>query len=420
MRKLFGIGIIIRLICMPFLAHPDLLLSYGRSWEIAFGGANAFQFGQPIPHILQAIWLKFIGVFTGGDFFLPLQTQLGEGRNYDLMTEFVTENPAAQLNIFFFKLLYLGIDLLVVYVLVRLWKEQDQKRRKFLFTFYWLNPILIFAVYAFGRYEVLVALFMILILLFLKQLPGAKGVMWAGALFGLVIVARPSLLILFPIFLILAGRTWVEKAFAFLLGLTPYMLSVILQSIVTPTDQNVSQLAITTGSHFDYLVEGGIQINDIFQLQLSIFVIAYTLIAYAAYSAWRAGKNDWQQHALFYSLALIAYFGTSFYHPHYLAWLVVPLGVTVTYFKLWRYLRELLFAVVMLFPFLLLTWGRDILMGLFIPLSVELGNKDLSGVFANFIDPVNLNSIVWSLLAAIWFLIVWQIWRWTEIRLSYE
>lgn len=422
MRKIFGIGLIIRLLMMPFLAHPDLLLTYGRSWEIAFEGAGLFRFGQPIPHIIQSLWLQIIGVFTGSEFFLPLQTALGDAKNYDLMAQFTADNSAPNLTIFLFKLLYLGIDILVFYIIYKFWKEKDIKVKNFMLSFYWLNPILIFAVYAFGRYEVIPAVFILLILMSLKQLEEVKGELWASLFFGLLIAARPSLIMLLPIFLILAGRKFWLKGVSLVIALLPYALSVLLQKLQTPVLAGSSQqaLAITSGSHFQYVIDGGLQINEVFQIQISVFVVIYALIAYAAFKMWQQGKNNWAYHSLFYSLALLAFFGSSFYHPHYLAWLVVPLAVTVTYFKLWNKLKLLLWGGVLVFPFLLLTWGKDILMGIFIPLSVELGSKDLAGVFAHVIDPINLNSIVWSLMSAIFFLVAWQLWKAGDLKFFYE
>lgn len=404
---------------MPFFAHPDLLLTYGRSWQIAFNGASLVQFSQPIPHILQAVWLKFLGVFTGAEFFQPLiVSRPSTLTNYAMMTDFVTANSAPQLNIFLFKFLYLLIDILAVYLIWRwfvkpmLKKTDAAAKAKLLVSLYWLNPVLIFAVYVFGRYEVIPALLLILVLWLLKE----QKFLVSSFVMGLLFVARSSFIILVPIFLLLNGKKWWEKVVAGMWTLLPYMMVQILKPAGFATE-NVS--ALTSGSHAGYLTQTGVIIEDIFQLKWSFFIIAYAILAYAAWQFYLKMKAqqkavEWQHTALFFTLTLVIFYATSFYHPHYLAWVVVPLVFTVKEFKLWQQLKYLLLAVTLLLPLLLLTWGRDMWMGLFIPLSVELGNKDLAGVIGNFMDPVQFNSIIWSLMAAVWLMIGWVVWRNSE------
>lgn len=393
LRHILAIGLGIRLLVMPFFAHPDLLLTYGRSWQIAFSGAGLFQFSQPIPHILQAFWLQFWSIFTGSQFFQPLiVTRPVTYPNYAMMTDFVTLNSAPQLNLFLFKLLYLLIDLAVVYLLWRwfvqplMQKASSAAKGKLLLALYWLNPLLIFAVYIFGRYEVIPALFLLLTIWLIKE----NKLLLSAVSLGLLIVARSSFVILIPIFLILYGKRWWEKALMGIITVIPYGITQLLR----PAGFSVqSATAVANSSHAEYLTAGGVLIEDVFQLKLSFFVILYAVLAYIAWLVYQKAQVTWQHSALFFTLTLVIYFATSFYHPHYLAWIVVPLAITVVEFKLWQQLKWLLLAVVLLLPPLLLTWGRDMWMGLFIPLNTELGNKDLQGVIANFIDPVQFNSI---------------------------
>jgi hypothetical protein len=397
-------GLVIKLVVMPITAHADLLLTYGRSAQIAFFDMSPFWQTQFLPHFLQAVWLKLWSFVVGVDFFMPATIRLGELTNSQLMHKFLAENPDPNLTIFVFKLLYLLIDIAVAYGLYHFFLRDKPKRAQILgFALYWLNPLIIFSVFMFGRYEVLVAGLMLLLVWQVKK----SYYLWAILSVGLLIASRPSMILVVPVFILILPFSWWKRGVAAVATLIPIAITFLLK----PASQAATQLEwLSAGQHSDYIFQG-LVLNDI---QTEIYLFWFVFMAFLVWF--------WQKRfALSTHLTLAAglaitfgiYYATSFYHPQYLVWGLMPLIVFVveTYEQIpLRHLLKVCGLIVLALPLQLLTWRQDILMGIFLPLSPVIGEKDLSGVINNFFDVKDLSNLGWTLASVAWFYVIYIVW----------
>jgi len=196
---IFVLGIMIRLILMPFFGHGDILSTYKRAYDSAFSNVNVFSYEAQLSHIIEIINLKIYDIFFDRNNLLPL-------------TLSVQENQFTNVNLFIFKLPYLFFDIasfLLIYKLV--------KKSKYLLislSFYFLNPILLFSVYIFGRYETFPIGFMLLALYYLKR----ERLLLSSIVFGFAILTRFSFVLLLPFYFVFISKNIYKKFSVFHLG----------------------------------------------------------------------------------------------------------------------------------------------------------------------------------------------------------
>lgn len=382
------LGVLLRVILMPFFAHPDIQSTYTRAYSIAFQGENIFSYDQHLSHWIEAIWIKVVSIITGSDIFTPFSN------NPD-------ENSFVLLNLFVYKLPYLAFDIGVMILLYILSKNLVQK--KSIMAFYIFNPFVLFAVYIFGRYETIPLFFLMLAIYFVKN----EKTYLSSVIMGLSILTRFSMVMLLPIYIILVGKNIKEKVSHTVLVLAPYFSISVLKSIFL--EQEVSNISgIATGQHANYLLDSGWQINEVLDLYIYPFFIGYGFLMYFGYKLWKSQKNDWELVTLFFALTFLLFYITSFYHPQYIAWFVPFLAIFFFKEKIEERL-VIFFLLCFMLPIILLSWGDDILMGVFTPISSSLGDKDLSGVVSNYYPANQLASIARTLVAVGFSIIAAQI-----------
>ncbi len=382
-QKLLAIlitGIVIRLVIMPFFGHEDIMLSYGRAYELAFNGANPLSIGQPISHWIESITLFIYSIFFGNGNLLPMTTS-------------VLDNSWLNLNLFVYKIPYLLFDIGSFYLLFQLVKKKSY--RFYSLAFYFLNPILIFAVYVFGRYETFPIFFILLTLLLLKM----KKVLWSTLSMGLLTLTRSSMLMLIPIYILTVGKTWKQKLSASIISILPFLLTTLYRTYGLGDAGGVNWLV--DGQHTNYLLDSKIVINEVLGSEIYLFLVAYVIIAFFAFKAWMDKRNKWKNAAYFMGLTLLAFFSISFYHPQYLAWLVPFIAVLLFNKEIRRYTLLVFSGIVLAYPFMLLSWGQDVLLGVARPLSEWIGSKDLSGLVAHIYDPWKLANLGRSAISAL-------------------
>src|SRR5690606_7894716 len=109
-------------------------------------------------------------------------------------------------------------DLVAVYFLWKLLQSTESKRPYLALAFYFLNPIVLFGVYVFGRYETFPIAFLLASLLAAKNQRHALS----SLLFGLMILTRTSLLMLLPMHILLSGNTLRHKVQSLLIAILPF------------------------------------------------------------------------------------------------------------------------------------------------------------------------------------------------------
>lgn len=398
------IGLLIRIPMMPFLAHEDLYLTYGRSYGMAFEGKAIFSENQQFSHLVQAINLKIYDIFFAPEQLLPLPLPDKDIKEREVIDSGVIfENPMLKFNIFWMKIPYLLFDLGTFYLLWLIVKREKSNWQAM--AWYWLNPVFIFAVYAFARYESFPVFFLTASMLFTQMRQSKLGALS----FGMAIIARSSILMLLPIYVLTTGKNLKDKILNSILAILPYVL-VLLPQYFTKEGGGSGELTwVTDGRHTNFVLSNFVKLDE--ETGIYIFIIGFVIIAYYAWQRWVSVKEDMYDGAFFKLIVFMWFYATSFYHPQYLAWTATYWAVLTTKIKDQTAALLANMLIWMAFPVMLLTWREAVFGGLARPLNEWLGTRDLAGVIDNFYPSIKLANLAKSVMSAGYLLLMWQLIR---------
>lgn len=194
LKLLLLFGLFLRILLMPFTIHTDLINVYHRSY-MAMNGDIQFHHARITAAIqfVHDIWFRIIHLILGD----PVCSFLGEfPPQMSLPFSALSNNILSYEGIFSFlilaKLPYFLAELGCIYLLARFFKLRKG-------LLYWVyNPVILIAAYILGRYDVLIALFVLISLIALGR--KKNRLMWAF-LYISVVLRPPLLFFLFPFFL---------------------------------------------------------------------------------------------------------------------------------------------------------------------------------------------------------------------------
>ncbi len=379
------VGLLIRIVLMPFFAWEDIIFTYQRAYEVAFNGENLLIYGQPLSHLIEVINLYIYDIFFKSNNLLPL-------------SRFRSENPYINFNLFFFKLPYLLFDILSFFLLKKLLK--DKKSQIISLAFYFLNPMLIFSVYIFGRYETFPIAFMLISLYFIKK----NKLILSTLTFALAILSRTSFIILVPIYFILIGKNSRQKLLISTLTLLPFAFTVLYKVIVLNNLSGIKWLL--DGHHVNFLLgskfESGVGTN------IYPFIISYSITIYFAIKDWIRNKSNWEKFTFYFFIILAQYYALCYYHPQYLSWIIPLIAILLVNIRNKTEILILNIAISLLFIPLLLCWGNNLLFSLAYPISDNLGSIDISSKISEYYDPIKLSNIAKSIISACFILQIYN------------
>lgn len=318
-RCVLWAGLLARLIIMPFAAHSDLMTTY---WD-----AHLVLFHEKFPGGFQALlrcfhagylWL-LTPVLPSGD-SLWMQQAAESLVNPFLSSQgwfsFVSQ-PHIYRTLFLFKLPYLLADLACVYLLYRLGSDRDKSR--LMIGVWWLNPILLFATYIFGRHEVFALFFVLLSVYLLKR--GS----WRGGLFavGMAIAIRYYAILLLPFYVLSLQPAWRKRLQGLTIALAPWL-------IVNLAAWAVVGVAPARGlinlPHDNYLLSMKFEIAE--WDNVYVFPLVYLLLViYRLYDR----QYGWRSVPRYSLIALLLLFATSYtgQSPQYWTWFIPLLAIEV-------------------------------------------------------------------------------------------
>jgi hypothetical protein len=243
-------GLLLLLILMPIAAHSDLIHSYWGAHLIAYheklpGFQSLLRYGHA-----GYLWL-ITALLPPGASFWPHITDAVQSNPFSDQA-FVSQNWFEFIShvqifriLFLLKLPYLIFDLGCVITLSHI--DPDRLKSKRSFLFWWLNPILIFAVYVFGRHEVIALFFIILSLFWIKR----NRENWGFLALGVAIALRYYALLLLPFYTFSLGRTWRKRFWNIFISLTPWL---ILNTINWSLVGKVEATGLVNLPHDNYLL----------------------------------------------------------------------------------------------------------------------------------------------------------------------
>ncbi|NAS89699.1 hypothetical protein C4E24_08225 [ANME-1 cluster archaeon AG-394-G21] len=378
------IGLLIRFVFMPFACHGDLISTYHRSYLILGGSTDLSLYT-----IVQLIQSFFLFIYQ---FFLPLEKLLLWPQNsLSVPTSFwlneFAKNNMAYRALFLFKIPYLIFDFGSAFIILHLFREN--KKGILAFKFWMVNPIGIFAIYIFARYEIIPIFFILLSLLLAKR---DRPYLSLFSL-GMSICGRIYPLMFLPFYIFTLGKNVKEKVSLLLVGIAPFLFS---SFISTNFGSSPSHGKTFFESHFvDYMLNMNFNIG--YGQTIYIFVTSYVLLTvYYIYFEGKKFDNLWE-----YSLmVLLLFYATSVFHPQYFAWFTPFIAIAIT-----KYPKFLGLYGLQIFCFVFYTfyWGRALAGFLFAPVdpSFFVNLASPSEFINNFYPSLKLINLLRSTLSGI-------------------
>lgn len=385
-------GVVLRLIISPITAHSDL-------WSL-FIAQNLFVFKKVLNIYDYLAYLPKdnpIAAHYGVNFFTyPPLTYFLFGffgfifrpflsfKNFEwILANYPNIYGKARIlaTIFIFKLPYLIFDLGTAFLLADLFS--DFKKKKMAFIFWLFNPVLLYASFMVGQFEVIPVFFSVLSVWFILK----KRKKTAGAIsLGIGGAFKMYPLLLLP-WLALLGKNWKEKIKLGLAGIFPYFLT-ILPFLSSPAFRSVSLFSSQSQKmlHMVFPVSGA---EGVF-----VFVFLYFFLFWKAFF-----ENMKEERLCYYWLViLLLFFSLTHYHPQWFLWL--------TPFLIWEIVKNnfkySLLVLTFLASWLIITlfFEPSLSYGLFIPLFPRLKNvPSLSELVSPWYNVFQLKSLVRSLFA---------------------
>lgn len=203
----------------------------------------------------------------------------------------------------FAKLPYLIFDLLTVLVFLKLFPSANMA--KWAVIFWMFNPINLYATYMMGQFDIIPTFFTLLSFYFVSKSKLSLAALSLGA--GIAFKIYPVFLLI-P--LALLGRTYWDKIKLVILGILPYILSVL--PYIQSSNFRTNALFASQSSKSLYAaipVSGGESI-----LLFPAFLLLFYLFV-------RVMKIDKENLWKFYLIPLLLFFIFTHFHPQWLIWI---------------------------------------------------------------------------------------------------
>ncbi|MCC6710907.1 MAG: hypothetical protein IT416_00980 [Candidatus Pacebacteria bacterium] len=342
-------ALLLRLLLMPWFAHEDIFSDYRRAEQMAFANQSVFGVITIVPHFIETINLKFFSLFLGNNIFKVVHLELIDQTSINSL-------------LFIFKLPYLVAEILIWWLFIKFFKPTTKILLLLVF-----NPITIYSVYLFGRYESFIMLFTLLVMLAIKQ----NKKLLAGIIMAINLLSKVSLALVLPAFIFLKY----SKKELLKLTILAIIPAIIFQSWLVPR-----AITLLGGQHFGYLLASNLKIGPLSINLFSLFYLTSLLIMYRL-SFKNSQLKDLEKFSLATVLLLFSYYITSLFHPHYFTWVIIPMLYLMNQLEKNQPLVNIFVLLNLFFFGWLLYWDGFTNIGLLFP------------IFSNFIT-VNPQSLV--------------------------
>ena len=428
-KKIFPwliLAFVLRLILMPISFHSDIWTVSFSQYLFAFKGVtniydylatlssdstmivnygrNFFTY-PPLAYFTLGIFGFILKPFFSSNFLANLADNLpnilSDGRLYWHL--FLTKFP------------YLFFDFGILFLLVGMF---DEERKKILAAILWLfNPLVLYTSYMVGQFDIIPVFFSLLALYLIKK----RKMFWGAFALGMGGAYEMYPLFFLPFLAINEGKDLKDKMKLFLLGLLPYLVS-IMPFLGSPAFR---QTVLFSNQSQKMLFA---KINVSGAEYLSLFVVFYIFLLGFCWlkkidtfgggesqilmenqkrrsvstlsERWPSDqKIEWVDLWKWFLLVMLLFFGLTHYHPQWFLWISPFLIIYLISYPKYK-----------LFPlFLILSWlgitlffESSLSLGLFKPIWPQLEKaKSLSETLPGYIDVYLLKSLFRSIFAGI-------------------
>jgi hypothetical protein len=343
----FLIGILMRVLVMPFAFHGDILSTYHRSYLLASEGC--LQYLNPHETIQAAFLIPF-------SYITPAYEYIVWSGSTTVLADFwvsILDSTHIFRTIFLFKTPYLLFDILICITLLYIFKNEKEKGLR-AFIFWCVNPVVIFAVYIFGRFEVIPLFFILAAIYYIKE----DNIPIASLLLGIALVDRMYIILFVPFFFIFCCPAITDKIKAVLITFTPLLIYNIITKVTTDA---LSSLELAESMFLNYLL--GLQVDIGTVQSVYAFVIGYGCIFLFAHYM-RKNDNPLLDFITYSLLVLLLLYTVSVFHPHYFIWFIPFLALYYGYIQD-SMIMELHCLQIILFTFSTFYYGPELAAWLF-------------------------------------------------------
>lgn len=305
--KYFLGGILARLIFLPFMFQRDLLSTYQRAADTVFNGNIGSDFQQLITNIIHSAYLfilKTIFPVVSGYKAILLNTD-----TWSSWVQFISSDNIFVI-LFLFKLLYFFFDLGCVFLLLRLFYDNDAQKKLKIFKYWMFSPIVIFVLYIFARHDI-IGLFVTLAALLLAK---RQRKYWAILILALAVAVRFFPIMILPLFIIFLVQKRRDYIIFVAIGLSGLLAIEAFSNLYFGKSVIFSLL---NAEQFNYLLSA--KLDLIIHDKIFIFIAAYTIIIL---SFIRQKVKTFELLITYSGVVYMLYVAISYFHPQYLLWTV--------------------------------------------------------------------------------------------------
>lgn len=305
--KYFLGGILARLIFLPFMFQRDLLSTYQRAADTVFNGNIGSDFQQLITNIIHSAYLfilKTIFPVVSGYKAILLNTD-----TWSSWVQFISSDNIFVI-LFLFKLLYFFFDLGCVFLLLRLFYDNDAQKKLKIFKYWMFSPIVIFVLYIFARHDI-IGLFVTLAALLLAK---RQRKYWAILILALAVAVRFFPIMILPLFIIFLVQKRRDYIILVAIGLSGLLAIEAFSNLYFGKSVIFSLL---NAEQFNYLLSA--KLDLIIHDKIFIFIAAYTIIIL---SFIRQKVKTFELLITYSGVVYMLYVAISYFHPQYLLWTV--------------------------------------------------------------------------------------------------
>jgi hypothetical protein len=395
---ILAVGLLLRAVLMVITLHSDLWAVVFSQYLAVFKGVtNIYDYlgtlGPSSP-IVQNYGRNFftyppLAYFTFGLFGLILRVFY----NADFMSNLAATLPTVLSDdrlfwhLFWFKFPYLIFDLGVLWLLTKLFGDGEKKWLVFIL---WLfNPLAFYTSFMIGQFDIIPVFWVLLSLMLVKQ----KKINWAAFCLGVGGAYKMFPLFFLPFLAVNEGKNLWQKGKLFLIGLAPYLTTILPFLGSASFRQNVLFSNQSQKILFAKINVSGAE-------YLSLFVVFYVglllLTNFKKMVLWK-----------WFLMVMLVLFSLTHYHPQWFLWLS-PLLVIF-----WaEYPDKRIYPLIFFWSWFLITlfFEPSLSISLFAPISPSLKEVTSLADLANrFFDAFLLKSLIRSVFAGAALAISWPL-----------
>lgn len=329
------LGILLRVILMPFTIHHDILSSIWRGTLLVFEGSYRI---SHLPELIMAAYIFFMKSFLPHlPDLLGSHSGLTIAPDHGVYFNFL-ESIYSHRYVFIVKSVFLMVDLLMLVTILK----STLKKHLPVIIFWAINPFILYSAYLWGRFEIIPIYFMLL-----SMISSSKEMKWQAIIFaGLAVSSRINFLMYFLPLIIFISDSKKDYVKYLIAGLTPYIITSLFTKLLIESYSGIN------GGFQEYLFSSsfGQGFNSISLFPIAVFIIIYFMIKDK-----KSQKLDYKKYLFYTGIMISSYFAFTFFHPQWLAWLT-PIAIMYIYYEK-KSIYTLIIMFVLFFVFIDSYWG---------------------------------------------------------------